>query len=170
LNTALPLGHGTVLSNPDKPFLVWAYTNGLGERITRNNPDDFLEAAEHMCRAMQCFQAGDPDFNAPGIPSNDYNVIQHMLREIKQDDSAERHKTWTYQIEQGAFSFGKESLTYIPEGEGSWKHHALGVDTERPAFRYEFLKSDWKLFHDALQAHRFDVVHNILPAYGICAG
>jgi hypothetical protein len=31
------------------------------------------------------------------------------------------------------------------------------------------LKSDWKHFHDALQAHRQDVLHDVLPRYGICA-
>ncbi len=32
----------------------------------------------------------------------------------------------------------------------------------------EFLKSDWKLFHDAIQEHRLTVLHDILPKYGIC--
>ena len=34
---------------------------------------------------------------------------------------------------------------------------------------YSFLISDWKMFHDALQAHRFEVIHEILPKYGISA-
>lgn len=171
LNKALPLGHGTVLSNPDKPYHVWSYTNGHGERISRNNPDDFLDAAEHMVRAMQCFRAGNADFDAPGIPSVDYNVIQRMLREIRDEEPDARHRVWLYQVGQGTFSFGAEQVTYAGEGPGSWKEQALAKGPSGGGFEFrpDFLHADWKLFHDALQAHRFDVIHNILPEYGICA-
>jgi hypothetical protein len=45
------------------------------------------------------------------------------------------------------------------------------TDTGREEFPLNdsFMKSNWKHFHDALQAHRFDVLHDILPKYGICA-
>jgi hypothetical protein len=167
----LPLGHGTVLSNPDKPYHVWSYVNGLGERITRNNPDDFLDAAEHMVRAMQCFREGDADFNAPGIPSADSNLIQRMLRETIDPDAEQRHRAWLDHVRQGTFSFGAEEVSYVGEGAGSWKADALGMgdSSKRFAYNSQFLQANWKLFHDALQAHRFDVLHHILPEYGICA-
>ncbi len=43
-------------------------------------------------------------------------------------------------------------------------------DPQGEPFEYKesFLASDWKMFHDALQAHRFDIIHDILPAFGIC--
>ena len=172
LNEALPLGHGTVLGNPDRPFLVWAYTNGLGERITRDNPKDFLDAAEHMCRAMQCFRAGDPAASVPGIGPADRETLARLLVEIRHDDADARHTAWLEEIARGAFGFGAERARYVGEGVGSWKELALGLpgpDAGRVSFRPEFLESDWKLFHDALQAHRFDVINNILPEYGICA-
>jgi hypothetical protein len=31
------------------------------------------------------------------------------------------------------------------------------------------MHSDWKRFHDALQVHRLQVLHEILPRYSICA-
>ena len=58
---------------------------------------------------------------------------------------------------------------------GSWKEAALGTvkkeDTgfERYGYSPEFLDSNWKRFHDALQAHRSNVVNDILPRYEICA-
>ena len=60
-------------------------------------------------------------------------------------------------------------LDYIEKGPGSWKHAALG-EKEEGIHKYapSFLTSDWKRFHDALQQHRFDVIHHILPSYGIC--
>jgi hypothetical protein len=171
LNKALPLGHGTVLGNPDRPWLVWGYTNGLGERIERNNPKEFLDAADHMCRAMQRFRAGDPDFAAPGIPANDREVVWALINGVVDVDEKKRHDAWIAEVRKGAFSFGAEAVAYDGEGEGSWKARALGT-LEKPehGFSYSpaFLRSDWKLFHDALQAHRLEIVNHILPEYGIC--
>jgi hypothetical protein len=31
------------------------------------------------------------------------------------------------------------------------------------------MKSNWKLFHDALQFHRLDILNDVPPKYGICA-
>ena len=169
VNNALPLGHGTVLSHPDRPFLVWAYTNGRGERITRNNPDDYVDAAEQMCRAMQCFREGSLDANVPGLPAKDRYTIQRLLREVRRDTAQERHDVWLQEIEQGSFSFGAEKLTLVLEGEGSWEHAALGEPHDgKHHYEESFLRSDWKRFHDALILHRYDVIYRILPRYGIC--
>jgi hypothetical protein len=171
VDIVLPLGHGTVLSNPDKPWLLWGYTNGLGERVERNNPADYLDACDHMCRAMQCFRAGDISHGAPGLPVRDRAVITEMISGVREDDEAKRHAVWLDAIEKGKFSFGAEKVTYRGEGKGSWKQEAFG-DLDEPrggyAYRPDFLRSNWKLFHDALQAHRLEVTNHILPEYGIC--
>lgn len=78
-------------------------------------------------------------------------------------------------IEAGNFSFGPATISYIAKGKGSWKHLALGMESavdrgdEVYPYRPEFLTSDWKRFHDALQIHRLSVLHKLLPKYGICA-
>ncbi len=175
VSSALPLGHGAVLSNPDKPYLVWGYTNGLGQRVKRNNPVDFLEAAEHMCMAMRRYRAGDPDADVEGLPAADRTTIDGMLRGIDEEDGEKRHAAWIEAIGAGRFSFGAETLGYVGKGVGSWKHAAIGTDEKSDdrsrdiVYAPEFLQSDWKRFHDALQAHRFCILHDILPRYGICA-
>jgi hypothetical protein len=172
INKALPLGHGAVLSNPDKPFLTWGYTNGHGDRIERNNPVDFLNAADHMCRVMQCFRAGDAGAATTGLSDRDRAALWDLINELRSDKPEDRHTAWLAEIARGTFSFGREAVRYVGEGDGSWKHHALGAhepSAEEHNYREEFLASDWKLFHDALQAHRFDVMLHILPEYGICA-
>jgi hypothetical protein len=171
VDVVLPLGHGTVLGNPDRPHLVWGYTNGLGEKVTRDNPRDFLSAAENMCMAMQRFIAGDFDAKVAGIPARDREVIEKLIREVKNEEGKDRHAIWLKEIAAGSFSFGAEKVSYTGEGEGSWKHQALGVDKKPSggyAYQPEFLRSDWKLFNDALLAHRVDIVNHILPEYGIC--
>jgi len=41
----------------------------------------------------------------------------------------------------------------------------MDLNPEEFIYKPEFLKSDWKLFHDALQLHRYYIVHDILPKY-----
>ena len=174
VDRALPLGHGAVLSNPDKPYLEWGYTNGIGEVITRDNPTDFLEAAEHMCRAIRRYVAGDPNADVEGLPSADRTTINAMLRGTLDAHGEARHETWFQAIATGQFSFGPATVPYVAKGPGSWKHTAVGTEAEHDdddVFPYTsaFLSSHWKNFHDALQAHRFCVLHDILPRYGMCA-
>jgi hypothetical protein len=173
IGEAMPLGHGSVLSNPDKPFLRWGYTNGRGEKIIRDNPKDFLEAADQICKAMQRYRLGISDAVVPGLPEPDKTLIAHLLQTITDNSSAVRHQKWLAAIAAGKFSFGPANLTYIAKGKGSWKHQALGTESEvdrDEVYRYHpsFLTSNWKLFHDALQSHHFYITHDLLPKYGIC--
>jgi len=171
----LPLGHGAALSNPDKPFLLWRYRDSDGQVVPRNNTDIFTDATHQMCKAMQRFQAGDPKANVPGLNHTQRDKLGRWLADITNDNGDARHKQWLGLIGQGEFEFPSVKLEYKGKGKGSWKHQALGTtrkkDLKNEVFPYSpsFLSSDWKLFHDALLAHRFTVIHDILPKYGICA-
>ncbi len=174
---ALPLGHGGALSNPDMPFLdEWGYTNGAGVRIKRKNLQDFMEATQAIFRAMKNFQNGDQQLGSTAkIRAADLKKIKGNFKRFTQDKGDDRHEKWLESIAAGDFSFGTDELTYIAKGRHSWKDQALDTTkeiengNERYIFKPEFLRSNWKLFHDALQAHRFDVLHDILPKYGISA-
>lgn len=175
---SFPLGHGAALSYPDQPYLLWNYENGLGEPVIRNNPKDYLNAVDFMCRAMQCFRANDLKMDLesmPGLPQKDRKKIASLIKSIKGHDGKKRHSRWIEEILKGSFSFGKEQIEYIPKGRDSWKHKSIGqlssADTGREIFPFKktFLASNWKLFHDALQAHRLSVLHDVLPRYGISA-
>lgn len=175
MSEAMPLGHGAVLSQPDKPYLRWGYTNGRGEKIWRDNPKDFLEAADHMCQAMQRYRLKNPDAIVPGLPPLDRQLIATLFETLTYPDRKLRHRLWLAAIAEGKFSFGRAVVDYIPKGKLSWKFLALGTERERDRgdevfpYREQFLASDWKYFHDALQAHRLFVLHDLLPRYGICA-
>ncbi|MDX1812865.1 MAG: DUF6765 family protein, partial [Gammaproteobacteria bacterium] len=62
-----PLGHGKAYSFPDMPFLSWKYRNGNDEIVHRNNTQDYCEAADEMCKAMQRYRLRDPDANVAGL-------------------------------------------------------------------------------------------------------
>lgn len=172
VGTALPLGHGAVLSFPDRPWIRWSYVDGFGRTIERDNHADFQQAAHRMCQVMRQYVLGDPDAAVSGLPRQDRQVVAELLRNDTEDYHA-RHEAWLEAIEGGRFSFGKETVRYVGKGPGSWKHTALGtekaVDGPEEVFPRlgGFEESHWKRFHDALQAHRLELIHLILPRYGI---
>ena len=170
-NTIPPLGHGRATIFPDMPFLSWTYINGDKRPLDRNNTDDFCQAADRMCRAMQCYIAGDPDARTNGIGNRDTSMIRELFTTLKMKTGEKRHARWLKAIADGAFSFGKQQVAYPGKGPGSWKEQALGKGYEKSEYHWspDFLKSNWKYFHDAAQAHRFYVLHELLPRYGICA-
>lgn len=178
VSNAFPLGHGAALSHPDRPYISWTYTNGSDEVVKRNNQEIFFEAIDKMCRAMKCYMANDSTLNISafsGIPVEDAGVLKELINSVRADSGEDRHAIWLAEIANGRFSFGAEEISYVPKGEGSWKHQSIGQlkseDQDDDEFKYsnDFLSSDWKLFHDALQAYRFDILHDVLPKYGICA-
>lgn len=178
---ALPLGHGSVLSYPDRPYLRWTYTNGLGEEVVRDNPTDFFEAAnqiyQHFRRYREYTAAGDAVFDTVYDYPAQFKVIEQQIERINDEDGEARHKRWLDLIAGGELGF-KEDLHYIDKGYGSWKQQALETvddvaDMSAVAplpFSVSFLNSHWKLFHDGLQAHRFFVLHELLPKYGLLSG
>lgn len=173
-----PLGHAAADTFPDQPYLDWSYTDWQGRRVERSNPRHFAEAVDLMTRVMRAWRAGDAALataSHAGLDPADAQLVDRLFCEFDDADGRQRHRRWLQVIERGEFSFGPASLRYDGKGVGSWKHAALGAtkfrDSGLERYRYSpaFLSSDWKHFHDALQAHRNAVVHDILPAYGICA-
>jgi hypothetical protein len=167
-DTVPPLGHGRAREFPDMPFLSWQYRNGINTKpIQRDNTKLFCEAADAMCKAMQQYR-GVPE---TGIGAADKQIIADNFKNIKDANGNNRHKQWVSKIKNGVFSFGTADITYAEHGTNSWKAKALGTSFDMLQYVYkdDFLFSNWKLFHDALQLHQVTVLHDILPKYGICA-
>ncbi|ADL55695.1 DUF6765 family protein [Gallionella capsiferriformans] len=168
-----PLGHARAQIFPDMPFLRWQYKNGRGKLIPRDNPADFMAASEQMCIAMRRYILGDPEALVPGLSAQTREQIGTMFATTLSADGDARHQKWLTAIRDGLFTVcGKTDIDdYDPLGKASWKAAALGTSDDLHKYGYQshFLSSNWKEFHDAIQAHRFNVIYNILPKYGICA-
>lgn len=175
---APPVGHGQAGVLPDMPFLRWSYRNGLGQSIARDNTELFCDAADHMVKWMQRFRAGDPEGEAPGITDHrNAAAIRRLFTELTDEDGGIRHQAWLAAIAGGhTFIVDGQALAerpdYTPNGPGSWKWQALGRDSVLDVYEMQdgFATSNWKRFHDAAQVHRFTVLHDVLPAYGILVG
>ena len=173
IDKALPLGHGAAFTYPDLPFLKWRYTNKLDQIIDRDNLDIYKKAVGSIFKSLKKYKNNNADFvTSQQISKEDLNQIFSNLANFTNKDGLIRHRQWIDSIANGAFSFGRENISYIAKGIGSWKYHALNSendhDTEAFVYSEKFLSSDWKRFHDALQKHRFEVIHDILSTYGIC--
>jgi hypothetical protein len=173
-----PLGHAAVDTFPDQPYLSWQYIDYTNAPIKRDNPLLYVHAMNMMVRAMKAWRAADESMDLDkysGMDARDENTVAEMIRRIQDPKGDVRHGQWREALASGAFSFGPVDLDYAAKGPGSWKEAALGTlkskDTGLETYAYSsaFLNSHWKLFHDAIQAHRNDVVHDVLPRYGICA-
>lgn len=166
------LGDSQAHSISNLPYEVWNYTNSLGETILRNNPDDFVNAADELCKVYQRYIAGDAWAEVQGLNEGlKYNILV-CFKEFNQAKSEERHAQWLDAIAEDFFGVGAATLSYIAKGEHSWKHQAL--DTTRIdgddeyIFSPDFITSNWKYFHDAVKKHRQAIIDDILPRYGIC--
>lgn len=172
-DTIPPLGHGRALAFPDMPFLQWQYEDGRKKVVTRNNPADFIEASEQMCIAMKRYILGNADAVVSGLSDVTREQIKKMFANTIHEDGDKRHQKWLDAIRNGEFTVcGQVDIDdYLPRGNDSWKAAALGTSHDMRVYPYkaDFMNSHWKHFHDAIQAHRFNVVYNILPKYGICA-
>lgn len=177
LSMTFKMGHGAVLTNPDKPYLKWSYTDSNGELISRDNTEDFMDACGRLFGELVRFQvARNPDFIPATIHTErDFATIRKNFENFRENEGKDRHERWLESIRNVDFSFGGQELKYIAKGRGSWKYEALGEhveDDEDGAHEYifadKFMNSNYKRFHDALQEHRLTILHDILPEYGIC--
>lgn len=175
IGDTLPLGHGAALSLPDQPFLKWSYSDYKGQVVKRDNTALFLDAADNMCKAMQRYQLNNPDALVKGLPQSGKDKIKALFLSLTNEEGDVRNQEWLDKIGSGYFDFTAVKLDYQAKGYESWKYNALKTTkltesiTDIFPYNDSFLKSDWKMFHDALQAHHFFVIHDLLPKYGICA-
>ena len=180
LSKRFPLGHGAAGTNPDLPYIRWEYINGRGEKIVRDNLEIFLDASDHLYSAMLAFKNNDMSLKFSSLSEARREKLKELFVRAKSEDENARHQVWLDALANGEFDFGPQQVEYCIEGANSFKALALSSTKhcwirrkllqKKYEYRAEFLESDWKLFHDAIQAHRFDVIHDILPKYGICAG
>jgi hypothetical protein len=174
LSCRFPMGHGAALTCPDMPFLNWSYTNGLGEKVPRDNLNIFMEASNELFAqlAFYLFKSGR---KYKDVLDKDMEQIKHNLETFIDEDEDIRHAKWLKSIKNADFSFGSIDLEYIAKGKGSWKYKSIkqekAVDEQNDMFEFtnDFMASNWRLFHVALKAHRFDMINDVLPKYGICA-
>jgi hypothetical protein len=167
----LPLGHAAALANPDLPYLKWAYMR-KDEIHLRNNPEEFTEAVCQMFRWLKAYRADRHKPESEEMPNSLIEKFYHYFRFFESPSAELRHKWWCELIESGEFGIN-DCISYAEKGSESWLWAALGdtdlrksksLELEKPPY---FNHTHWKLFHDALKVHRYQILHLVLPRFGI---
>lgn len=120
-----PVGHGQVSTYPDRPFLHWRYENSDGAWVERDNPADFIHAADRLCEEFQRYRLGNADAAVPGLGSS-RRRLEELIAQVTHADGDARLAHWLDALKGGHFGFGPATPGYVGKGQGSWKHAALG--------------------------------------------
>ena len=182
---APPIGHARAEHLPDYPFLCWSYTDAQGNRIIRNNPEDFSIAAALMLDTLQQYRNRYyPDQVAPlqADVDTDMQTVRELFTELTDTDAAVRNRAWITRIGQNAFRCctGNERAVYLKEGaQGSWWANVKNLCPLSSNWRYKavgyrqfnalFMDSEYKRFQDALKGHLSYLRTVVFPSHGICA-
>lgn len=159
------LGHGSAATYPDRPFLTWEMTyQHTSEHVVRNNSETFMEAVEHLYDKLLAFaKARNPELQPNG---NIYDPVIHAAFEeiiSYQAFENDRIDAWRALIKSGKlFEVKDERLNYNP---GRW-------ETQKKQFSQlptaeQGIKLDVYKFHQAAAYHRYYVLKDLLPRYGI---
>lgn len=159
------IGHGAVLTNPDRPYLNWRYVteHPFRDPVERDNLPDFVEGCEKLHLLFRRFLEARPDF-AEGS-GTEFSSIADRVRDVlsEQAPKEERISAWKKAAESGDLYRGAGET--IPEYFGdAWikLRDTMGGENsqiirERPVYK----------FYQAAQAHRSNVLRDLLPAKGL---
>jgi hypothetical protein len=165
-NHLVQLGHGSVGTFPDQPFLSWDFKYSKPERPSglRENAKTFLAACERLhdvfCRARAKFNGEHDDLGA----YREFSDIQAVVVEILgvEGDAARRAEAW-----KQASSSGR--LCQYAEAIPDYDSRMFTKDLEQLAgYDRDFAVST--LVYDFLQAadfHRNFILNDLLPKNGV---
>ena len=170
------LGHAQAGTIPDEPYREWKYENYVGRKFDISNMERCLDAAQNCYQVMIKFLGEFPGFsqNKP-IPWHDITGRLRKLFEID-GDLEKRIRSWKDAMSGGEFGLKAEGRDInLDYDDREWFREAVKVDKPPEGEDlYErnpgFETSHWKYFHDAGAFHRFTVLHEVLPEYGMICG
>lgn len=155
------LGHGAVMSLPDMPFLEWEFDfelkrPGNGTHSYRNNPEHFARATKALYKKFCIFAKRKYDGSTAPVPYE--NFADDVLRILKTvGRKPDRIKAW---YDSGLLS--KDIQEY---DSSKWSEEITLFG--RLASSRDGLALDCYKFHQAATYHRYYVLKDLLPRYGV---
>ncbi|ADE11787.1 DUF6765 family protein [Sideroxydans lithotrophicus] len=162
--TAVALGHGSVSTYPDRPYLAWSFkytTSGIssGERV---NQQTFLVACQKLHEMFFTFAKAHPD-SCDSISACNFSDIQNAVAQVLAVEGSmdARIEAW-----QNAVAAGN---IYPNPNKESIPVYAKKFNEDIEIFRshsFETIKStDGYAFLAAAKFHRDYVIDELLPKY-----
>ncbi len=163
------LGHGSVATLPDRPYLVWSFDyerpDAVAEiRNARNNPSDYLACCRALHDMFRQFADRRPDvFDGGGL---EFDAVAPSVEGIlrTQAEKAGRIEAWETAARAGAVLGGGGEE--IPDYEGeNWNRQWEELNGAED-FRHALGMSIWR-FYQAASLHRTYVLRDLLPKHGL---
>ena len=163
------LGHGAVMTYPDRPYLEWDFiyeNDPQGARCsTRNNQATFLECCMKLHEMFQRV-AKDRVCFSDNTAFMDFSKIESAVREIIRLQACEQDRidAWKNAAKQGMlFGMGAEE---IPEYDAtSWHNDRDNLKRTKDSRLAPKLPVFG--FYQAAAVHRINVIRHILPEKGL---
>lgn len=159
---AAKLGHGAVLTNPDRPYLKWSFIYKSGAKSERNNPDTFLDACQALYTRFAQFAS--LYYDKPPKPLVEWKKLETSVKTIlaKEGSADERVQFWLDAMK-------KEQLSSV---QACRDYNSVEWINEIEAFRNsdsaaEFIQSNPYRFFVAADYHRNYVLKRLLPKFGL---
>jgi hypothetical protein len=160
------LGHGSVSSCPDRPFLNWTYKyEESGKKEVRDNPSHFIHGAEEIFDLLKKFCAANPEFKESEGCS--FASIKEILNQIILFEGTEEERIlkWKNAVISGLI-FSNPDKKPVPEYKGiSWDN--AKSKAEKPSAVSDEERTEAVTFHRAAEAHQSYVLKTLLPLHGI---
>lgn len=171
LSDAFPLGHGAVMTFPDRPYLRWSYRRKIDNvLVERNNKNDFIQGCRALYLMFRQYAENVPNHADPG-PLHPWASVRAAAKAVidVEGSKEERAKAWNKALKAGDITGKSETMPkYVGE---SWAEFVHGLHL-RPGTAPEpgkLVKAEVHKFYRAARSHRNTVLTDILPAHGILA-
>jgi len=161
------LGHGAVMTLPDRPYLKWRFTYEYPKKVKspwRNNPDTFLEGSHALHDLFRRFATSRPDFADSEFKN--FSAIESTVRDIinLQAPKEDRIKIWRKAAASGdLFAAGAEEIPLYKAG--TWLSQRKQLDGKKDSKLA--LDADIFRFYQAASVHRIHVLRHLLPGHGL---
>jgi hypothetical protein len=156
------LGHGSVLTYPDRPYLQWSFTYEDGTSSQRSNPESFLKACEKLYGRFREFAS--VYYGAAPPTTRNWDDLREVVAGVlgREGTADERCGYWLEAMSRGDWGEVPAPRPYDVE---NWNRIVEAFKSGSDA--QAFLQSDPYRFFVAAEYHRSFVLKRLLPEIGL---
>jgi len=160
----IPVGHGSVASYPDRPYLTWRFEyedgNHTGEEMYRDNVVHFMDGCRGMYGFFRDFSriyVGGRELGGHRAWKDVKDEVESILR--REAPLKDRIRAWKEAISAGRFCDVSEMDGEIRYDPALWRPCAMGERFVEGCDPQRFFMAAW--------IHRNYVLHELLPEIGL---
>ena len=166
------LGHGSVATYPDRPYLKWKFRYDEDDCEAENcwserdNPETFLEGCRSLHAVFKRFAQANGGKHDAG-DGRDFPNIENSVKNVlaTQDNKEGRINAWKNGAKNGQL-FGDQNGESIPDyNDKIWNKEWQSFDKQENCD--QAIKSEIWQFYRAAAIHRTYVLRDLLPNHGL---